>query len=272
MGIDASEELNAMVDAAVAAGEGLLRHYARLSELEVQTKAGPTDLVSIADQEAENTVRSLLATARPSYAFLGEEGGIGGGSDLAQRWIVDPLDGTTNFLFGCPLWGVNVALAREDVVVAGVTYLPVLGELYVAEAGKGAWLNGRRLQVSARNLLIRSVLSCGIPFADKPDHPVFAREMALLSAEVAGIRRTGACAVDMAFVAAGRWDAYWERMTNAWDMAPGVLLVEEAGGTATSVTGDAFDLHGHNVCVSNGAIHTALIDRLNTALYPDPED
>src|SRR5690606_10523193 len=248
---------------------GLLRRYAQLSELEVHTKAGPTDLVSIADQEAENTTRTLLAAAQPSYSFLGEEGGIGGGSDLSQRWIVDPLDGTTNFLFGCPLWGVNVALARDDSVVAGVTYLPVLGELYVAEAGKGAWLNGKRIHVSARNTLIRSVLSCGIPFADKPDHPVFAREMALLSAEVAGIRRTGACAVDMAFVAAGRWDAYWERMTNAWDMAPGVLLVEEAGGVATSVTGDPLDLEGGNVCVSNGAIHTVLIDTLNAALYPE---
>ena len=127
MAIDASRELIAMVDAAKAAGEGLLRRYAQLSELAVQTKAGPTDLVSIADEEAENTVRSILSAASPSYSFLGEEGGITGGSDLSQRWIVDPLDGTTNFLYGCPLWGVNVALSRDDNVVAGVTYLPVSG-------------------------------------------------------------------------------------------------------------------------------------------------
>ncbi|HRO25886.1 MAG TPA: inositol monophosphatase family protein [Luteimonas sp.] len=265
MSIDASSELRHMIDAAKTAGAGLLRRYAQLSELTVHTKAGPTDLVSIADEEAENTVRSMLAAAQPSYAFLGEEGGIGGGSDTSQRWIVDPLDGTTNFLFGCPLWGVNVALSRNDEVVAGVTYLPVMDELFVAERGKGAWLNDRRIHVSTRAPLIRTVLSCGIPFADKPDHPVFAREMALLSNQVAGIRRTGACAVDMAFVAAGRWDAYWERATNAWDMAPGVILVEEAGGIATSVTGDALDLHGQNVCVSNGAIHTVLIDALNAA-------
>ncbi|WP_202843978.1 inositol monophosphatase family protein [Luteimonas saliphila] len=269
MPIDASRELTAMVEAAHAAGRGLLRRFAQLPELAVQTKSGPTDLVSIADQEAEQTVRSMLAAAQPSYAFLGEEGGIAGGTDASQRWIVDPLDGTTNFLFGCPLWGVNVALARDGMVVAGVTYLPVMDELFVAEQGKGAWLNGRRIHVSARNTLIRSVLSCGIPFADKPDHPVFAREMALLSDRVAGIRRTGACAVDMAFVAAGRWDAYWERATNAWDVAPGVILVEEAGGIATSVTGDALDLEGGNVCVSNGAIHTVLIDTLNAALYPE---
>src|SRR5690606_10460757 len=227
-----------------------------------------TDLVSIADEEAEHTVRAILAAARPSYAFLGEEGGIGGGGDSSQCWIVDPLDGTTNFLFGCPLWGVNIALARDGVVVAGVAWLPVAGALFVAERGKGAWLNDRRIHVSARDTLIRSVLACGIPFADKPDHPVFVREMALLSAQVAGIRRTGACAVDMAYVAAGRWDAYWERALNAWDMAPGAILVEEAGGTATSVTGGALDLQGGNVFVSNGVIHAALLERLDAALHP----
>ena len=109
------------------------------------------------------------------------------------------------------------------------------------------------------------MLACGIPFAGKPDHPVFAREMALLSANVAGIRRTGACAVDMAWVAAGRWDAYWERALNAWDMAPGVILVQEAGGTATAVDGSPLDLHGQNVCVSNGAVHGVLIEALNQA-------
>jgi myo-inositol-1(or 4)-monophosphatase len=265
MGIDASSELKVMIDAAMAAGEVLLRHYARLSELEVQTKAGPTDLVSAADREAEDVTRSLLVAARPAYGFLGEEGGSTGGNDRSQYWIVDPLDGTTNFLFGCPLWGVNVALARDGKVVCAVTYLPVLGELYLAESGRGAWLNGRRIHVSTRDSLVRSVLACGIPFADKPDHDVFAREMTLLSSEIAGLRRTGACAVDMAFVAAGRWDAYWERKLNAWDMAPGVLLVEEAGGRATSVTGQALDLLGGNVCVSNGRIHDILVDRLNAA-------
>jgi myo-inositol-1(or 4)-monophosphatase len=181
-------------------------------------------------------------------------------------WIVDPLDGTTNFLFGCPLWGVNVALARDNRVVAGVTYLPMLDEMYVAEEGRGCWLNGQRIHVSTRATLIESVLSCGIPFAGKPDHAVYAREMALLSETTSGLRRTGACAVDMAFVASGRWDAYWERALNAWDMAPGVILVQEAGGRATSVTGDALDLHGQNVCVSNGVLHDVLVTQLNLAL------
>ena len=261
-----SHDLFAMIDAARAAGAGLQKRYAQLSELVVRAKSGPADLVSVADEEAEQTARAILSKAQPAYSFLGEESGVSGGSDDAQSWIVDPLDGTTNFLFACPLWGVNVALAREGRVVAGVTYLPVLDEFYVAEAGQGAWLNRDRIYVSRRATLMEAVLSCGIPFAGKPDHAVFAREMALLSEHTSGLRRTGACSVDMAFVAAGRWDAYWERALNAWDMAPGVILTQEAGGRATSVTGDTLDLHGQNVCVSNGAIHDALIAQLNTAL------
>ncbi|MFT4257866.1 MAG: inositol monophosphatase family protein [Pseudoxanthomonas sp.] len=264
--MEPSRDLQAMIEAAQAAGVGLVKHFGRLSELGIRSKSGPADLVSIADEEAERTTRGILAKAQPGYGFLGEEGGAFGGSDGANTWIVDPLDGTTNFLFSTPLWGVNVALAREGEVVAGVTHLPAIGETYVAERGKGCWLNGQRIHVSNRGTLIEAVLACGIPFSGKPDHPVFAREMALLSADVAGIRRTGACAVDMAWVAAGRWDAYWERALNAWDMAPGIILVREAGGIATSVSGDRLDLHEHNVCVSNGAVHAALVERLNLAL------
>lgn len=263
--LQASNELKAMVAAAQAAGAGLKARFAKLSELGVRTKSGPADLVSIADEEAERTTRELLAKAFPRTGFLGEEGGATDGDETDATWIVDPLDGTTNFLFGCPLWGVNVALARAGQVVAGVTYLPMLDELYVAEQGKGCWLNNSRVRVSARAELIEAVLACGIPFAGKPDHPLFAREMGLLSASVAGIRRTGACAVDMAWVACGRWDAYWERALNAWDMAPGVILVQEAGGIASAVDGSELDLHGQNVCVSNGAVHARLVEVLERA-------
>lgn len=264
--IDPSNDLKAMIEAAKTAGNGLEQHFSKLSALTIRSKSGPDDMVSIADEEAERTSRAILSRAQPSYAFLGEEGGETGGPDTSQQWIVDPLDGTTNFLFGTPLWGVNVALAREGKVVAGVTYLPILNELYVAETGKGCWLNGEQVHVSKRSRLIESVLACGIPFASKPNHPVFAREMALLTTDVAGIRRTGACAIDMAWVAAGRWDAYWERCLNAWDMAPGIILVEEAGGRASSVDGGAVDLEAGNICVTNGAIHPVLIERLNAAL------
>ena len=263
--LNPSEELTAMIAAAQAAGAGLQTHFAKLSDLSIRAKSGPADMVSIADEEAERTTRGILAQARPEYSFLGEEGGIVGGGDARHSWIVDPLDGTTNFLFGSPLWGVNVALARDNEVIAGVTFLPMLDELYIAEQGKGCWLNGQRIHVSDRGDLITSVLACGIPFAGKPDHPLFAREMALLSAHVAGIRRTGACAVDMAWVAAGRWDAYWERALNAWDMAPGVILVREAGGVATAADVSPLDLHGQNVCVSNGAVQDALMKVMNQA-------
>lgn len=262
-----SRQLLAMIDAAQAAGAGLQKHFAALASLGVRSKSGPADLVSIADEEAERNTRAILARAEPGYGFLGEEDGVFEGSDASHTWIVDPLDGTTNFLFASPLWGVNIALAREGEVVAGVTLLPMLGELYVAEQGKGAWLNGERLQVSTRSRLVESVLSCGIPFSGKPDHPLFAREMAVLTTRVAGIRRTGACAVDMAWVAAGRWDAYWERATQAWDMAPGVILVQEAGGIATTVTGSRFDLYAQNVCVANPSIQPELVDALNEALH-----
>lgn len=260
-----STDVTLMIEAALAAGDGLRAHQSRLSDLNARTKSGPADLVSIADEEAERCVHRILERGRSGYAFLGEEGGAHAGTGDAT-WVVDPLDGTTNFLFGGPLWGVNVALAREGRVVAGVTHLPILGETYVSEQGRGAWLNGDRIHVSRRASLIEAVLSCGIPFAGKPDHPVFVREMARLSAMTSGLRRTGACAVDMAFVACGRWDAYWERALNAWDMAPGVILVQEAGGRASSVTGGELDLHGQNVFVSNGAIHAALLAELNAAL------
>jgi myo-inositol-1(or 4)-monophosphatase len=259
-----SRDLEAMIDAARRAGAGLRRHAGMLPELQARTKSGPADLVSQADEEAERTVRERLAAARPRYGFLGEEGGAIAGDD-AHTWNVDPLDGTTNFLFGTPLWGVNIALAREGEVIAGVTFLPMLDEMYVAEQGQGAWLNGERIHVSTRSRLVDSVLSCGIPFAGKPDHPVFAREMALLTERVAGIRRTGACSVDMAWVAAGRWDAYWERALNAWDMGPGVILAREAGGIATAVDGGALRLEDGNVCVASAAIHPLLLEVLRAA-------
>lgn len=266
---DVSDNLQAMIAATRAAGEGLQRRFAQLSELAVRAKSGPTDLVSVADEEAEQTLRSLLAKAQPTYSFLGEEGGAFGGSDDANTWIVDPLDGTTNFLFGAPLWGVNAALQRAGEIIAGVTFIPTLGEMFVAETGKGAWLNGQQIRVSGRGALIDAVLACGIPFNGKPKQDVFAREMARLTPNVAGVRRTGAAAVDMAWIAAGRWDAYWERLTYAWDMAPGVILVREAGGRVTGVTGAPLDIHANNVCMSNALIHDALLEQLNAALHPE---
>src|SRR3546814_6825996 len=196
--LNASPDLMAMMASARAAGDGLKAHFARLSEIAVRSKSGPADLVSIADEEAERSIRRMLSAARPEYGFLGEESGTFEGSDGGHTWIVDPLDGTTNFLFGSPLWGVNVALARNGRVVAGVTSLPMLDEFYVAELGGGAWCNEQRIHVSARGRLGEAVLACGIPFAGKPHHPLFAGEQARPNEATAGNRRPGTGSVAMA--------------------------------------------------------------------------
>jgi myo-inositol-1(or 4)-monophosphatase len=255
--------LDAMVAAAHAAGRGLMEDRARLDELRISDK-GVGDFVSAADLRAEEAIRSVLMGFAPSYGFLGEEGGHTGGAD-ELTWIVDPLDGTTNFLWGTPLFGMNIALARGDDVLAGVIYLPALDELYVAEKGAGAFLNGKRIHVSKRTTLAESVIAIGIPFAGKKGHPRFHAELARLTEHTMGIRRTGAGSVDMAFVASGRFDAYFERVVTPWDMAAGAAIIMEAGGIAKSADGDPLALHGNTVCAGPTALVNALIEESRLA-------
>lgn len=253
--------LATMIDAAVAAGDGLREDFLQLGSLEIERKIGP-DPVSAADLRAEATLQQALSSAFPDYGFLGEEGGLVGGSDDDHMWIVDPLDGTANFLCGLPLFAVNVALVRNGKVMAGVTHMPMLGETFWAEKGGGAWLNGNRIFVSGQTELIRSVLAVGIPFAGKPRHEQFFAEMERLTPNVLGIRRLGAAAVDMAYVACGRFDAYWEQSLNAWDMAAGVVIVEEAGGIVTDTLGRPLDLHGGTVLASTPKLHAEMVSVL----------
>ena len=254
--------LATMIDAAKRAGDGLVTDQARLSTLTVHDKLGPSDVFSEADLRAEETVRDALMGARPDYGFLGEEGGLTPGSDTSHMWIVDPLDGTTNFLTGSPLFAVNIALARDGEVIAGVTHVPQLGETFYAESGGVAWLNDKRIQVSDRTAMDKAVLAVGIPFATKPRHEQFYAEMARLTQRVAGIRRVGAGAIDMAWVACGRFDAYWEQHVSAWDMAAGVVMVREAGGGVTDTLGGKLDLMGGTMLSSTKAIHGELIEAL----------
>ncbi|MDB5674591.1 MAG: inositol monophosphatase [Sphingomonas bacterium] len=254
--------LATMIGAAKRAGDGLVVDQTRLSTLTVRGKLGPSDMVSDADLRAEETVRAALMAAQPDFAFLGEEGGLTPGSDPAHLWIVDPLDGTTNFLTGSPLFAVNIALARDGEVIAGVTHVPQLGETFHAETGGGAWLNDTRIRVSHRAAMHSAVLAVGIPHAAKPRHGQFLAEMARLTGRVAGIRRLGAGAIDMAWVACGRMDAYWEQDISAWDMAAGVVLVREAGGVVTNTLGGKLDLMGGTVLASTEALHPALIEAL----------
>jgi len=253
--------LEVMIGAAAAAGEGLQEDFARLSSLEIEYKLGP-DPVTVADRRAEETVRKILSEARPDYGFLGEEGGMVPGRDEEHLWIVDPLDGTVNFLFGLPLFAVNIALARRGKVIAGVTHLPILKETFWAEEGSGAWLNGRAISVSERRGLINAVLGVGIPFAGKPRHEQFLAEMERLTPKVTGIRRLGAGAIDMVYVACGRFDAYWEQSVNAWDMAAGSVVVEEAGGIVTGTLGQPIDFHGGTVLASTPQLHPELLQAL----------
>jgi len=253
--------LRAMIDAAVSAGNGLREDFVQIASLEIEHKIGP-DPVSAADLRAEATLRTELAAAYPEYGFLGEEGGLIGGTDPTHMWIVDPLDGTANFLCGLPLFAVNVALVRDGKVVAGVTHLPMLDETFWAETGSGAWLNGKAISVSGQKELLRSILAVGIPFAGKPRHRQFLAEMERLTPSVLGLRRLGAAAVDMAYVACGRFDAYWEQSLNAWDMAAGVVIVEEAGGIVTDTLGRPLVLDNGTVLASTPRLHADLLAKL----------
>jgi myo-inositol-1(or 4)-monophosphatase len=254
--------LATMIDAAKRAGEGLIIDQARLSTLTIHDKLGPSDVFSEADLRAEEIVRGALMGARPDYGFLGEEGGLTPGSDASHMWIVDPLDGTTNFLTGSPLFAVNIALARDGEVIAGVTHVPKLNETFYAETGGGAWLNDTRIYASTRTEMHSAVLAVGIPFATKPRHEQFYAEMERLTQRVAGIRRVGAGAIDMAWVACGRFDAYWEQSVSAWDMAAGVVMVREAGGVVTNTLGGKLDLMGGTMLASTKVIHGELIEAL----------
>jgi myo-inositol-1(or 4)-monophosphatase len=256
--------LKVMSDAARKAARGLNRDFGELAELQVSRK-GAADFVSAADLKAEQAIFESLSKARPGYSFLGEERGLIEGTDKTHTWIVDPLDGTTNFLHAIPHFAINIALQREGVVVAAVTYNPVSNDLFWAEKGKGAFVNDRRLRVAARQRLDESVLATGIPFLGHGQHARFLKELHQVSQRVAGVRRFGAAALDLAWVAAGRMDGFWERDLNAWDLAAGILLVTEAGGKVTTAEGGDDVLAAGSVCAANLDLHPLILERLRAA-------
>ncbi|TCT42836.1 inositol monophosphatase family protein [Martelella mediterranea] len=257
--------LNVMVQAALKAGRSLTRDFGEVQNLQVSIK-GPGDFVSQADLKAEKIVRSELMRARPTYGFLGEEGGEEEGSDGQHRWIVDPLDGTTNFLHGIPQFAVSIALERNGEIVAGVIFNPVQDELFVAEKGGGAFCNDRRIRVSARRNLSDCVVGCGVPHLGRGQHGKFLVELRHVMGEVAGIRRMGAASLDLAYVAAGRLDGYWEDSLSAWDMAAGLILVREAGGFVSDTKGGQQMLDTGSVIAGNEMIRIALFDQLQRRL------
>jgi len=253
--------LNVMVQAATKAGRSLARDFGEVQNLQVSLK-GPGDYVSQADRKAEEILFNELSRARPGYSFLMEERGAVEGSDDQHRWIVDPLDGTTNFLHGIPVFAISIALERQGVLTAAVVYNPAMDELYTAERGGGAFLNDRRLRVAARRQLSDAVVGTGIPHIGRGHHGNYLVEMRNVMGEVAGVRRFGAVALDLAYVAAGRYDGFWESALFPWDIAAGALLIREAGGFITDGQGGQDIFSGEMIVAGNEIIHGALLKTL----------
>ena len=261
--------LNVMVQAALKAGRGLARDFGEVENLQVSLK-GPGNFVSAADHRAEETLVHELRKARPGYSFLTEESGVIAGTDTTNRWIVDPLDGTTNFLHGIPLFAVSLALERDGQLVAGVIYNPILNELYVAERGQSAFLNDRRLRVAARKKLADAVVATGTPNVGTEGHDEFIGELRGLMAKTAGVRRNGSAALDLAWVASGRFDGFWERGLSPWDMAAGIVILRESGGLVSGATGEGDMMTTGSIVAGNETIHAALIANLAAAAPRQP--
>ena len=259
--IRATALVNVMDRAARKAGRALVRDFGEVELLQV-SKKGPADFVSSADLRAEEILRQELSHARPDFVFVGEEGGGdegGAGAGTGKtRWLVDPLDGTTNFLHGVPHFAISIAVVEENRVTAGLVYAPVHDEVYWAANGAGAFVGRRRLRVSARTQLRESLIATGIPYLGRGDHKHFLSTQETVMGRVAGIRRFGSAALDLAYVAAGRFDGYWEYGLKPWDIAAGIILVREAGGFVTDPRGGEEMLASGNIVAGNGAIHTEL--------------
>jgi len=253
--------MNVMVQAATKAGRSLVRDFGEVQNLQVSLK-GPGDYVSQADKKAESIILNELRRARPDYSFLMEEGGEMPGNDSQHRFIVDPLDGTTNFLHGIPLFAISIALERQGQLVAALIYNPVLDELYTAERGSGAFLNDRRLRVAARRKLEDCVIGTGIPHLGNRRHGAYLVELRNVMGRVSGVRRMGAASLDLAYVAAGRFDGFWENHLQPWDIAAGILLVREAGGYVTDSQGKQDVLTSGDIVAGNEIIHANLLKTL----------
>lgn len=254
--------LNIMLKAAMKAGRSLTRDFGEVENLQVSRK-GPADFVSNADRQAEEIVRDELLKARPTYSFLMEEQGEIKGTDGQHRWIVDPLDGTTNFLHSIPLFTCAIALERNGEIIASVIHNPVMDETFTAERGGGAWLNDRRrLRVAGRKHLSEAVASTGIKLTGKDTDAQAIKQVAHINPAVAGIRRTGSASTDLAWLAAGRFDAFWETGLAPWDVAPGLLMVKEAGGFVSDYSGGTKSIWNGEVVAGNETIQGQLLKAL----------
>lgn len=259
--------LNVMTKAADKAARGLKRDFGEVENLQVSRK-GPADFVSNADRKAEKILKEELLKGRPDYSLLMEEGGGHKGEDPDNRFIVDPLDGTTNFLHGLPHWAVSVGLETRGEIVAGCIFDPIKDELFWAERGKGAYVNDRRIRVSARQHLSEAVVATGIPhlgIQEGVGQQLFLKRLEKLMGEVAGVRRWGAASLDLAYVAAGRYDAFFERGLQPWDVAAGMILVAEAGGFISDAQNRAYGFDRMDIVAVNERLQKPLLDLLKAA-------
>ncbi len=256
--------ITVMVNAARKAGRALIRDFGEVENLQVSLK-GPANFVSAADKRSEETLYQELSKARPGFGFLMEERGLVEGQDKSHQWVVDPLDGTTNFLHGIPLFAISIGLLREGQPVAGLIFNPVTDEMFLSERGQGAYLNERRMRVAARRELSDAVICCGIPHRGRGDAGRFRRELAALQEKVAGIRRTGAAALDLAWVAAGRFDGFWEHNLSPWDLAAGMSILSESGGFTTDEKGGDTVLQSGSVVAGNEFVHREILAVLKSA-------
>jgi myo-inositol-1(or 4)-monophosphatase len=262
-----SPVINVMARAAEKAARSLKRDFGEVEQLQVSRK-GPGDFVSAADHRAEGTLREELHKARPTFGLLLEESGEIKGSDPSHRWIVDPLDGTTNFLHGVPHFAISIGLERDGDVVAGVVYDPIKDEMFWAEKGVGAYLNDRRLRVSSRRKLDEALIATGITAragAAEDERAVFVAQVDAALASVASVRRFGSAALDLAYVAAGRYEGFWENHLSPWDIAAGIVLVREAGGYVSEIAGGHDMLASGSTLAANAQLHGALGDMLRAA-------
>ena len=260
-----SPVINVMANAALKAARALNRDFGEVEQLQVSV-TGPSDFVSTADLRAERTLKTELLRARPGYGLLFEEGGATEGTDPHHRWIVDPLDGTTNFLHGIPHFAISIALERDGEIIAGLVYEPTRDEMFWAEKGIGAYLNDRRLRVSARRSLGEALIGTGLPFRGHGEHAIYTATLSRVMAATSGVRRFGAAALDLAYVAAGRFDGFWEFQLSPWDIAAGLLLVREAGGFVSDLAGGQTMMTSGDVLAANGHLHLPLAALIKEAL------
>ncbi len=259
-----SANINVMIKAARKAGRSLMRDFKEVENLQVSSK-GPGDFVSRADMKAEEILQEELMEARPNYGFLGEENGEVKGEDPTRRWIVDPLDGTTNFLHGLPHWAISIALEHKGEIVAAVIFNPAGEEMFIAEKGGGAWLNDKRIRVSGRRSMIEMIFATGLPFGGRGDLPDTLQDLARILPACAGVRRWGAASLDLAYTAAGRYDGFWERRLQPWDIAAGLLMIKEAGGLTESVYENGDSMSDGSVIASNELVFNQFVKIVRNA-------